>query len=130
MLEEYAFAHGHTAAREKFKLWGINKFPMTEPRAVHHLARPGSGETRGGQPHLADGASRWAQWLCDASLDRRAPPFAAYDGEVVGGTRQRPEKSMGYSQNALNFRETTLRVSSDELLLLNPHCGGAYAELP
>jgi hypothetical protein len=33
--------------------------------------------------------------------------------------RQRPEKAMGYSPNALNFGETALRVSLDELLKRN-----------
>ncbi len=40
------------------------------------------------------------------------------------------EKAMGYSLNALNIDETALSVSSDELLNLNSHCRGGYADLP
>ncbi len=37
----------------------------------------------------------------------------------LGNARQRPEKALPYSPNALNFGETALRVSLNELLNLN-----------
>jgi len=44
--------------------------------------------------------------------------------------RQRPEKGLRNSPNALNFDEIARSVSLDELLNLNFRCGGGYADLP
>jgi hypothetical protein len=44
--------------------------------------------------------------------------------------RQRPEKTLQYRLNALNFGETAIRFSLDELFNLNSRCGGGYADLP
>jgi hypothetical protein len=44
--------------------------------------------------------------------------------------RQRPEKALPYSPNALEFGEIALRVSLDELLNLNSRWRGGSADLP
>jgi hypothetical protein len=44
--------------------------------------------------------------------------------------RQRPEKALPYSPNSLEFDETALRVSLDELLNLNSRRRGGSADLP
>jgi hypothetical protein len=44
--------------------------------------------------------------------------------------RKRPEKALPYNPYSLEFDETALRVSLDELLNLNSRCGGGYANLP
>ena len=44
--------------------------------------------------------------------------------------RQRPEKEVRHSPDALNFGENAFRASSDELLLPNSRSGGGSADLP
>jgi hypothetical protein len=39
-------------------------------------------------------------------------------------------KSFPGASNALNLGKNALRISSNELLLLKPRCGGGYADLP
>jgi hypothetical protein len=39
-------------------------------------------------------------------------------------------KSFPGAYNALNLGKNALRISSNELLLLNSRCGGGYADLP
>jgi hypothetical protein len=44
--------------------------------------------------------------------------------------RKRPEKALQYGLNTLEFDETALRVSLDELLNLNFRWRGGSADLP
>jgi hypothetical protein len=44
--------------------------------------------------------------------------------------RKGPEKALQYGLNTLEFDETALRVSLDELLNLNSRRRGGYADLP
>ena len=93
------------------------------PVWLHQGALQGIGQEYG----AADNA------VCAEQCVDGAKTFAGCKGMSAraqrASARQRPEKGMRNSPNALNFGEIALCVSLDELLNLNARCGGSSAEL-